>query len=81
MKKVIIPIALLLLTACGQKDQNAQDVSQTQAAEDAQKKEESKAIYAQMEFPDGMIYDFGLSGLVVLYVKRLHPLFSKWMQK
>ena len=59
MKKVIIPIALLLLTACGQKDQNAQDVPQTQAAEDAQNKEESKAIYAQMEFPDGTIYDFG----------------------
>ena len=28
-----------------------------------------------------IIYDFGLSGLVVLYVKRLHPLFSRWMRK
>ena len=59
MKKVIIPIALLLLTACGQKDQNAQDVPQTQTAEDALNKEQPKAVFAQMEFPDGTIYDFG----------------------
>ena len=28
-----------------------------------------------------VIYDFALSGLVVLYVKRLHPMFSRWMKK
>lgn len=28
-----------------------------------------------------IIYDFALSGLVVAYYKRLHPIFSKWMMK
>ncbi|MDD5952877.1 MAG: hypothetical protein PUC32_04410 [Oscillospiraceae bacterium] len=27
------------------------------------------------------IYDFALSGLVVLYYKRLHPIFSNWLHK
>lgn len=28
-----------------------------------------------------IVYDFALSGLVVAYYKRLHPIFSRWMMK
>ncbi len=28
-----------------------------------------------------LVYDFALSGLVLTYYRRLHPLFSKWLHK
>ena len=28
-----------------------------------------------------LLYDFGLSSLVVLYYRRFHPLFGKWTKK
>jgi hypothetical protein len=59
MKQLLFPLALLLLAACGQKDQNAQNGAESQVAQDTLKKEQPKEFFAQMEFPDGTIYDFG----------------------
>jgi hypothetical protein len=51
MKKLIVPLAFLLLAACGQKVQKAQD--------DAQE-EKLKGPVAQIEFPEGTDHDFGI---------------------
>ena len=59
MKKLVFPLALLLLTACANKGQNSKEAAKAETAADTLKKEEPKQFYAQMEFPDGMIYDFG----------------------
>ena len=59
MKKIIIPLALLLLSACGQKGQKVPDTSKVRTIQDTLKTEQPKKVYAQMEFPDGEIFDFG----------------------
>ena len=46
MKKLIVPLALLLLAACGQKAPKAQE-------------EKPKGPIAQIEFPEGTEYNFG----------------------
>ena len=51
MKKLIVPLALLLLTACGQKAPKAQDAAQ---------EEKPKGPIAQIEFPKGTDHDFGI---------------------
>ena len=51
MKKLIVPLAFLLLAACGQKAPKAQD--------DAQE-EKLKGPVAQIEFPEGTDHDFGI---------------------
>ena len=51
MKKLIVPLAFLLLAACGQKAPKAQD--------DAQE-EKLKGPVAQIEFPEGTNHDFGI---------------------
>ena len=59
MNKLVFPLALLLLTACANKGQNSKEAAKAETAADTLKKEEPKQFYAQMEFPDGIIYDFG----------------------
>ena len=44
MKKLIVPLALLLLAACGQKAPKAQEEAQ---------EEKPKGPIAQIEFPEG----------------------------
>ena len=51
MKKLIVPLAFLLLAACGKNVQKAQD--------DAQE-EKLKGPVAQIEFPEGTDHDFGI---------------------
>lgn len=51
MKKLIVPLALLLLAACGQKVKTAQDASQADSL-----KQEPLAL---IEFPEGDDFDFG----------------------
>ena len=51
MKKQVVPLAFLLLAACGQKAPKAQD--------DAQE-EKLKGPVAQIEFPEGTDHDFGI---------------------
>ena len=48
MKKLIFPLALLLLASCGQK-QKATDVQE----------EKPKGPFAQIEFPEGTEYNYG----------------------
>ena len=50
MKKLIVPLALLLLAACGQKAPKAQEEAQ---------EEKPKGPIAQIEFPEGTEYNFG----------------------
>ena len=58
MKKLIIPLSLLLLVACGQKSQKAPKAEEALAVEETQK-EKPKGPLAQIEFPEGTEYDFG----------------------
>jgi hypothetical protein len=51
MKKLIVPLALLMLAACGQKAPKAQDDTQ---------EEKPKGPIAQIEFPEGTDHDFGI---------------------
>ena len=51
MKKLIVPLALLLLAACGQKAPKAQEEAQ---------EEKLKGPVAQIEFPEGTDHDFGI---------------------
>ena len=55
MKKLVFLLAILLLVACGQKNQSVQD---TQDAQETQK-EKPKGPFAQIEFPEGTEYSFG----------------------
>lgn len=51
MKKLIVPLALLLLAACGQKAPKAQEEAQ---------EEKPKGPIAQIEFPEGTDHNFGI---------------------
>ena len=59
MKKIIFPLALLLLVACGQRGQKVSEVENVQEIQDTQK-EKRKGPFAQIEFPEGTDYDFGI---------------------
>lgn len=58
MKKLVFPLALLLLVACGQKSPKAPKAEAAQGAKKAQE-ERPKGPFAQIEFPEGTDYDFG----------------------
>ncbi len=50
MKKLLFPLALILLAACGQKGQEAKET---------QKQTRPEAPLAEMEFPEGIDHNFG----------------------
>ena len=56
MKKLMIPIALLLLVACGQKSEKASENQETQEVQE----ETPQGPLAQIEFPEGKSHDFGI---------------------
>ena len=58
MKKLFIPLSLLLLVACGQKSQKTPETDKASVAEKAQE-EKPKGPIAQIEFPEGTEFDFG----------------------
>lgn len=58
MKKLVFPLALLLLAACSQNTQKAEVLQGSEETNDTLNGK-PKGPYAQIEFPKGIEYDFG----------------------